>query len=102
MAKNLFEKTIKSLESKVLRTEKDNQYLYLEMAERGKELEKLRTLIEGWEAQIPKELYNKLILIIGGYVVRSTEKYSRNRLMIKYGLKDGKKVKQKKITKKAR
>lgn len=47
--------------------------LFFEMAERGKELEKIRALVYGWKEQIPEELYNKLESVIKQYEIRCTK-----------------------------
>ncbi len=50
-----------------------NEELFYEMAERGKELEKIRKLVYGWKDQIPDELYSKLESIIKKYETRCTK-----------------------------
>lgn len=53
--------------------------LFAELTKRGKELEKIRKLVYSWKSQIPKALFERLEIIIDGYVVRNTSDYDQEK-----------------------
>lgn len=64
------------LNSKIRVLEKDGNFYYREMAERGKEIEKLRTLVEGGKDLIDPELHESMMKPIMAYIIRNAEKNS--------------------------
>ena len=60
-------KTAEAHWAEIAKIEAKMETLFYEQTERGKELEKIRGLILGWQEQIPKPLLEKLTLIIKGY-----------------------------------
>ena len=56
--------TIKRLEARIQKLEKDNTRDLIEMAERGKELVKIASIVHGCKDLIEENIYNKLLSVI--------------------------------------
>jgi len=67
---------VRQLENKVRSLEEENRNLFEEMAERGKTLEKVWTLLQGGKSLIEEHLFESLKKPILEYVIRCSEKNS--------------------------
>ena len=72
----IIRRRVKQLEKKVRALERDNRSLYEEMAERGKVIEKVWTLLQGGSDLIEENLYESMKKPILEYVIRNSEKNS--------------------------
>ena len=66
-------KTPGQYELRIRRLNHENDSLFMEMAERGKALEKLRKLVDGWEVQLPEAFYIKARDVIYEYIKRCSK-----------------------------